>query len=392
METIIDALDRYLTTNTSSESFNRLRRKNKLEDVLQSLALHEHVRLSSPTLVGLDVTSRCNMRCAHCFLGDRHIEDELNTNDITELIDQLKDMDVYQIYIMGGEPFLRKDMMQIIEHVKGSRMTISINTNATLIEDASELSKMLNPMTDWIQISLDGACAETHDKLRGNGSFQLVCKKIEMLTKSGVVVRINTVVTENNIEELESIYKICHELGVSKLSFNPLYPYKRVSGVKSPSNEQYINEFTKVVLLHYEMDEPLSLEQDPFTIPYSFDRFDRLFNETGTKGIPRFSCRAGLYSCEIDPMGNVYPCTFMHDEAFCAGNIKQNRFKEIWLDESKWTTIFDKDYKKNPYCVKCKYGELCKGGCIAAGYDCFNNKDYPDPRCLKVEDYKGVNS
>lgn len=376
---------KYLEYISSYNEVNRnlrFNKKTRLENILYALSIRSKVRLDSPTIVGLDITSMCNLRCKHCFIGERYMDNELSTEEIKNLLTQVKNMGTYQIYIMGGEPFCRRDLLEIVRYIKYLNMTISINTNALMIskEDCDELASLLDPDTDWLQISLDGACAETNDYIRNSRVFHKVIEKIKMMTTSGITTRVNTVVTRSNIGELHEIYRLCYELGVKRINFNPLYPYKGDNyKLQVPSNDEYIEAFEKVLEVHEALEQPLYIQQDPICIPFSVDLFRDFFTKNLDKS-PVTNCRAGLYSFELDPVGNVFPCTFMHHKQFCAGNIREESIEKIWRDDSRWTTILSKKYG-DTYCSGCTFVDKCKGGCIAAAYDYYGNINQNDPRC-----------
>ena len=117
----------------ADEVYKKAHSKIRLENILYYYAMKEHVRLDAPTIVGLDITSKCNLHCKHCFQNERVIPNELTSIEWKKVISDLKNMGVYQIYIMGGEPFIKEDIFEILEYVKNAGMTLSINTNATLI-------------------------------------------------------------------------------------------------------------------------------------------------------------------------------------------------------------------------------------------------------------------
>lgn len=158
----------FLSTRANNKELQKTTSKVRLENILYYLALKERTRLDAPTIVGLDITSRCNLRCKHCFQNERSLPKELEGKEWIRVIHELKEMKVYQIYIMGGEPFIRQDILPILREIKECGMTLSINTNATLISEAiaDELRKILEPRFDYIQVSMDGATREVNDSIR----------------------------------------------------------------------------------------------------------------------------------------------------------------------------------------------------------------------------------
>jgi radical SAM protein with 4Fe4S-binding SPASM domain len=367
----------------------RVFNKYKLEELLYCYALKNNMRLDSPTIVGLDITRKCNLKCKHCFVTRSDYSNELSTEEIFKLLNDLKEMNVYQIYIMGGEPFCRDDIIDIIKHIKSLQMTVSINTNGTLIteEQVSILSNIFNIYTDWVQVSLDGAKAETHDSIRKKGAFDTTISNIKKLCENKVPIRINMVVSDFNIKEMVDVYKLASVLGINRINFNPIYTYKNNTDYRMPTFDEYFNAFEDVLRYHYEIESPIIIQQDPLCIPFSHSQLEKYYLNNELI-IPQFNCRAGIYSFEVDPAGKVYPCSFLHGEEFLAGDIRKNSISEIWTNNANWeNTILSK--RKNGKCSNCTFFERCLGGCIAASYDFTGDICMPDPRCnyFKNEKY-----
>ena len=381
----MDYLD-YLNSKNDNGKYEKVRSKVRLENILYYFAVEDGVRLDAPTIVGLDITSKCNLKCKHCFQNERILHNELKEKEWIRVIHELRDMKVYQIYIMGGEPFLRSDIISILKEIKKYNMTLSINTNATLIttQTADELSRILDPRFDYIQVSLDGATKEINDSIRGKGQFSLIIDKIRLLKSKGIRVRVNSVINNNNFRQMTEVYKLCHELKVDRIAFTTIYPYKRNSLLIIPDDNECINEFNRMLKTAESLGNDVLIEQDPVCVPYRIDYFQKSFSKNMSKS-PLLICRAGLYSCEIDPQGDVYPCTFMHHSQFKAGNVREQSFFDIWSNDNNWITMIDKKDALNKTCRECLFSEKCKGGCIAAGVDSGYGIGGGDPRCKVIQ-------
>mgnify|MGYP002474476559 CR=1 FL=1 len=377
----------FLSTRANNKELQKTTSKVRLENILYYLALKERTRLDAPTIVGLDITSRCNLRCKHCFQNERSLPKELEGKEWIRVIHELKEMKVYQIYIMGGEPFIRQDILPILREIKECGMTLSINTNATLISEAiaDELRKILEPRFDYIQVSMDGATREVNDSIRGNGQFSLILEKIKLLKSKGIKIRVNSVINTSNVMQMSEIYELCSKLEVDRIAFTTIYPYKRESLLDVPDNDKCIKEFDRMLKTAERLGNGVLIEQDPICIPHTVGNFQSYF-ENHLSQSPLLVCRAGLFSCEIDPQGDVYPCTFMHYPQYKAGNIASQSFFDIWRNSENWRTIIDKGDALNTTCKKCVFSEKCKGGCIAAGLDTGHGIGGGDPRCRIIYD------
>lgn len=370
----------------ADEVYKKAHSKIRLENILYYYAMKEHVRLDAPTIVGLDITSKCNLHCKHCFQNERVIPNELTSIEWKKVISDLKNMGVYQIYIMGGEPFIKEDIFEILEYVKNAGMTLSINTNATLISPqmAKSLGGIFDSRFDYIQVSLDGATQQINDAIRGKGQFNIIKEKITLLKQNGISVRVNSVVNQSNFQEMSELYELCDSLKVDRIAFTTMYPYKRDMLLSLPDDNKCIEEFNRLLKKANELNNHVLIDQDPICIPYKLDYFKKFMSENYEKS-PMLVCRAGLYSCEIDPTGDVYPCTFMHYPKYKAGNVRKESIEEIWKDDSRWITMLDKQEHLNHICKECEYVEKCKGGCIAAGMDTGTGIGGGDPRCFEIK-------
>jgi len=155
---------------------------------------------------------------------------------------------------------------------------------------------------------------------RGKGQFRIIQKKIRLLKKHGIKIRVNVVVNMNNINQLTEIYQLCSELNVDRIAFNSLYPFKKESVVDIPETEICIKEFNRMLALS-SLDNKVIIEQDPICIPHTEEYFKEIFIEDH-RNIPELNCRAGIFSFEVNPVGNVYPCTFLHNKNFLVGNVQ----------------------------------------------------------------------
>lgn len=140
-------------------------------------------RAPIPMAIDLELTNRCNLACGMCWfhgsrgLGDRYVNQELSLSEVCCLLDQIGSGS--KIYLGGGEPFMRHDIMDILSEIKRRRHTVSFATNGTKI-DRDICRDLIAFQADHINFSLDGYEA-LHDRLRGAGVFQRVTEAIRQL-------------------------------------------------------------------------------------------------------------------------------------------------------------------------------------------------------------------
>jgi len=136
--------------------------------------------LQKPKAVQIGITEKCNLSCLHCDIWKKERQPDLSIDQWREIIVKLKDwLGPYRVDISGGEPFIRKELMEIIRVCNSQKILVVVTTNATLLtkEMIDELSGM-NNLT--LNISLDGANQQTHDYLRNTpGVYQRVMEVLQ---------------------------------------------------------------------------------------------------------------------------------------------------------------------------------------------------------------------
>jgi len=188
---------------------------------------------NKPELVILDLTHKCNLKCVMCDIRrDKNtMENELKTEEIFKIIDEVASWGVPHLIFSGGEPFVRKDIFKLLSYAVKRGVPVGVLTNGTSLS-----SDMLKKFTNFLvngdvslTISLDGFRRETHDYIRGvNGSFDKTLRTIKNVSKlkrkkgSKEFLEIITIILNQNLEELADILNLVKKMGVSSIQFQPL--------------------------------------------------------------------------------------------------------------------------------------------------------------------------
>lgn len=179
---------------------------------------------SNLRLLSIDVTSECNLRCAHCFneSGTR-AGDELSLHEICRIIDEAGDLHPENICLCGGEPMLKEGIFEIVSKAAHSALSVGMVSNGYLITADAAKNLAISGLST-IQISLDGAKDYQHDSLRGRkGSFFCACEAIKNLKQAGIrSVTADLIPNRMNAESLEEYFKLCAELEVDAVRFMPM--------------------------------------------------------------------------------------------------------------------------------------------------------------------------
>jgi mycofactocin radical SAM maturase len=305
------------------------------------------------------------MHCVHCLSDAGPAADnELSTQECRDLVDQLTALNVFQVNIGGGEPFVRGDFLDLVTYAHDQGLVTCVSTNGMLIDQ--ELARRLSRLTMlYLQVSLDGATAEINDTIRGKGTYQNIMDAIDCLANQGIPFSINTVLTCLNFPQLDDLRKLAKtyhaDLRVSR--FRPSGRGKESKGWLGPNKDQ-LEAFT-----YWLNEHDLVRTGDSF--------FCLTSEKRRSKGLDM--CGAAKMTCCTSPTGGVYPCAFLQEEPFLAGNIREMAFKTIWDRSPVFLQFRSLDVES---CLSCYRFENCRGGCPAMAYHTYHDLSLPDPECL----------
>jgi len=287
----------------------------------------------------LTLTRRCDMTCRHCYIEGSPCEtDEISTEHLFFIIDQVAELNLKNLRIDGGEALLHPGIFDVIEYAHAKNLSPSISTNGMKI-DEDVLKKIAGKIRKLI-FSVDGATAESHNWLRGHStSFDKVISSINLATKFSIKIDINMVITNQNIREVTDMVTLAEELGVNRLTF---FSFSHMGRGKDMLKDAYVDASTQ--LTYIKQIEELKRQ-------HNWVYFEPAWVPKGSK-----YCSDEELMCSskenrtmfIDPKGDVYKCSFFLGSEFCLGNVKETSFKEIFNQS-----------------VTIKPGQKCNHGCPA---------------------------
>ncbi len=176
----------------------------------------------------LQINNACNLTCTHCLVSSGPGEHPgLPLQRLVQLVDQACALGLERLYVTGGEPLIRKDLFRLIRHTTDARdVEVIVLTNGTVVRGPIETGlATLNPTRVRFQVSIDGACAETNDRIRGHGMFAKALHGARVLGDLGFDVSLTTVVTRANLPELTGITALVQSMGAT--SQHLMWSHKR---------------------------------------------------------------------------------------------------------------------------------------------------------------------
>lgn len=333
---------------------------------------NKYLKLKAPLKVTFNITNRCNFKCIHCYNNSGEnigIKEELNLKEITKALEELKKIEVYLISINGGEPFLRKDILEILLITKKLGFTINLNTNGSLITKkiAQQIAKI---GIKNIDISFQANNSKNFKIFTKCNKYNKVIAGIKNLIDVGVIPSLAFTITTKNAKWLPLTIKEASLLGINTIHTIVLVERGRAIKNKLTVNIQELKyiysqaiESGKKYNVNLFLDCPFNLHENLV--------LNNLKNIKMDKG-----CFGGRYLMCIQSNGDITPCALFPE--YIVGNIRKDKIIDIW-NSSKMSVLSMKKYKLPDFCSDCKDLYSCYGGCPTSNFS--SDKFMPDNFC-----------
>lgn len=322
------------------------------------------------------------MNCLHCCSAEnRNTENELPKDEIFHILKDLDRLGIFEIFFDGGESLLREDFLEICKFSSDIGISISFSTNGYFFTN-DLIKKVKNADVKKIQVSLDSPSSETHDFFRNTpGSFDKSIECIKNLIKNDIKTIVACTISKYNYLETKEIINLCLQLGVTDLIFTrPIHVGNAILNTeifidKATQNQIYLDLISEKIKLQQQLN--IKLLHNPILIP----QIQKLKIPPNIRHelIQSLSCSAGQQMCWITSTGNVTPCPAL---PLKLGNIRETSFEEIWKKNEVFNQLRHCKQFLETDCIKCKYVDLCQGGCHADSYGVHNNLFAKDPMCI----------
>lgn len=314
-------------------------------------------------LLELEITTRCNLNCLHCYnRGEENVD--FPFEQILKYIHFANDNNVSTLIFSGGEACLHKDFGKICEYLKENRKSLTGIKKITL--QTNGLIKNMNLENlhgfDYIHLSFD---------IDENGLREISLSQTVELANNiksvGIKPYFFTTVHKKNLEHIDDIVKIANDNEIN-IAFNFCIDTGRDKEFLLSSDEKR-EAISK--LLEYENSGKINKLRNPYV-----NSFKKMTLNEGEKFKIKGGCTAGIASCDILANGDVLPCPFLRKKA---GNIYKENLEDIWLNSELFSILRNrKAYKK---CGECKYLAYC-GGCRESALTTSKEINGYDGNCI----------
>ncbi len=314
----------------------------------------------------LHLTKACNLDCEYCYVhGVGGPEGHMPLDQVKRLVEEAETLGVFEIVFSGGEPFLHPDLEEILRFARETgSFRIKLLTNGSLPD---RLTDGILTSVDDIQVSVDGAQAETHDALRGSGSFERIVRLFQQIDgRSGITCGISFTPHPSNIEEIPALGRLAQILGAHYIHLNRPKPAPKMPGDGGSwwgrdgfarALEQY-DRLLEKTYRDSELAHGFEGRRE-VRIGVTFDPGSDLFLR-----VKRPRCAAGILTLCVDPDGSAYPCSALCRKELCMGNVFSDGLEEVSKLSRRWAES-SFDVNTDSECRKCEYRYFCGGGCRA---------------------------
>ena len=343
-------------------------------------------------------TKACNLKCVHCYSTSdaRRHPDELSTEEGKRLIDQLADFGAPVLLFSGGEPLMRKDLIELIGYATGKGLRAVISTNGTLITE-EVAGKLAQFGLSYVGVSLDGA-REVNDAFRGvQGAFDRALAGIENAQKAGIKVGLRFTINRRNADEVPKLFDLLEERGVPRICFYHLvYAGRGTALIQEDLDPKKAREVVDLIIDRTKSLHDRGKPTEVLTVDNHCDGvylYQRLRREDPSRAeqvleLLQFnggnSSGVGIGCVSWD--GAVHPDQFWRN--IILGNIRERPFGEIWTDP-KNEFLMKLKVKKDHVtgrCQACHYLNLCGGNFRCRAEAATGDPWAPDPACYLTDE------
>ncbi len=326
------------------------------------------------------ITERCNLHCTHCY-QENSPADELSFTDLLKVLEGFKRLlDELRtatdtgpvpghITVTGGEPFIRKDLPNLLEALAAgkNRFSFSILSNGSFLDSATaRYLRELEPL--FVQVSIEGT-PTTHDRIRGPGDYTRTVSAVKNLVREKIPTIISFTAHRSNYQEFYDVARLGRRLKVSRVWADRFIPIGRGSAWKDQVlSPEETREFVRIMYRAQCEGSSRRFNRTEISMHRALQFLEG--------GMP-YHCTAGDTLLAVQPNGDLYPCRRMPIKA---GNLLETPLTELYHKNTLLCALRDRKRTSNG-CEGCIHSGVCRGGLKCLSYAVSGNPFNADPGC-----------
>ncbi|MFH1491647.1 MAG: 12,18-didecarboxysiroheme deacetylase [Pseudomonadota bacterium] len=340
-----------------------------------------------------NVTRACNLKCIHCYAHatERSHERELTTKEGMAMLDDLAAFGVPVVLFSGGEPLVRRDLVELASYAVGKGMRAVISTNGTLIDrqKARELKKI---GLSYVGVSLDGL-EGVNDHFRGKkGAFRNAMAGIKNCQDAGLKVGLRFTINRLNVEEVPGIFDLIEELDIPRVCFYHLvYAGRGSEIIEQDLDGKQTRKIVDMIMNRTRDLHDRGMPKEVLTVdnhadgPYVYLKMLKEKNPRAEEVYRLLKMNEGNnsgrgFGC-ISWDGSVHADQFWRHHSF--GNVLERPFSRIWTDLSEplMARLKEKKMHVKGRCASCRWLDVCAGNFRVRAEAVTGDVWAPDPAC-----------
>lgn len=331
--------------------------------------------IKTPKEMNLSITGACNLDCKYCFYANEMTAlSDLTTGQWLGIFKELARLGITKVCLSGGEPFVRPDFFELLDGVIANRMRYDILSNGTLITeellDKFEVGKRKLRL-NYIQVSIDGSCAEVHNKSRP-GSFDRAVRGLKLLKERDFPLAVRCTINRHNLHDMDNVARfLLEDIGVRSFGTNDAMPLG--SGCRnredvSLTNPEKAEAMEIMARLLERYPGRLQAQAGPQAKLKAYAEMEEA-KRTGVKttrwGMGYLTACGCIFNrLDILHDGTIVPCNML--PGLVLGNILTDSVEDIWHNHPTLIALRERrsiPMHDVPGCEDCEWNEYCNGSC-----------------------------
>lgn len=350
--------------------------------------------MRTPRSVDVDITAQCNQHCYYCgFFDNAEVPyQDLPTDEWLQFFAEMGRCGVMNVGLSGGEPFIRRDLPALIQGIVANRMRFNVLSNGTLIDDDIAAFIASTGRCDFVQVSVDGSSAETHEAFRGKGTFAGALRGIRTLQRHGVPVKGRVTIHRQNVHDLAAVaHLLLDELRLPAVSTNAA---RYLGSCRQNAAQVLLTTAERQLAMEtlLRLADKYNGRLTGMAGPLSDARQWRRMQEARAQEAAPFANGGRLTGCAspsrriaVRSDGTMVPCTLLsHVEL---GRVNRDALNDVWRSSPALQRLRLRctiSLARFDFCAGCCYIPYCTGDCPGVAYSLTGEIDRPNPdACLR---------
>ena len=350
-----------------------------------------------------NLTKQCNLYCDHCYAAADTdcASGELSTTEGKRLLDDLADYGVPVVLFSGGEPLVREDLVELVDYADDRGIRPVLSTNGTLLTP-ERVARLREAGLAYAGVSVDGL-APRNDAFRGReGAFDAAVRGIEICLDAGVKTGLRYTITESNLQDLDEVVALLHDVGVDRFCFYHLDYGGRGNDIRDldltpAERREAVERLCELTLDYHDGGHDIetllvgNYADAGFLVEYA----RRALGEDHATRVYEYLRRnggdpTGERVADVDYQGNVHLTQFW--QGYSLGNVRDRPFSAIWEDESNplLEALRNREDHLTGRCADCAYRSVCRGGSRLRALSVHDDPFAPDPQCYLTNAERAV--